>query len=124
MLLSITLNLPLFPPSPPLTAAASPGSRAPAPGRGGAAEKPDDSSAGQGRGREEPPGEACPTGPAAGGEGEGGEGGGQEEEGAAGADGEGEGAARGPLRHGRPYVWFPGEHRAAAQPGRTGTSWF
>lgn len=40
----------LFPLSPALTAAASPGSRAPAPGRGGAAAKPDDGSAGQGRG--------------------------------------------------------------------------
>lgn len=110
--------------SPPLTAAASTGSRAPAPGRGGAAAKPDDGAAGQGRGREEPPGEARPAGPAAGGEGEGGEGGGEEEEGAAGADGEGEGAARGSLGHGRPHVWLPGELRAVAQPGWTSTSWF
>ena len=108
----------------PLAAAASTGSRAAAPRRGGEAAKPDDGSAGQGRGREETPGEARPTGPAAGGEGEGREGGGEEEEGAAGADGEGEGAARGSLRHGRPHVRFPGELGAAAQPGRTSASWF
>ncbi len=119
--MNLLSSLPL---SPPLTAAASSGSRAAAPHRGGAAAKPDDGSAGQGRGREETPGEAHPTGPAAGGEREGGEGGGEEEEGAAGADGEGEGAAGGSLRHGRPHVWFPGEFWAAAQPGRASTSWF